>query len=322
MTYDQDPTRWTTSPEEAPELLRGAFTAARNEGPNPAQMRSLAFKIAAVSAGSAVAVGAAKATAAGNAAATAATWSVGKLAGVLAIAGSIVAGAAIWQQANQAKETPAKTAPTATLRAATPVGDAPQPELVAPPSEKIAAPSAAPAAAAPATTTPAVVPQTVPAEASAASAARRTLNSRSGESVRAAQPSVNERVAMASPQPVSARAPEGALRPSARASAQRTGDSSRDKPSSSAPRTISEVDLLRSAQQALRARPREAFQLTEQHRQLYPTGEFAQERDALAIQALLRAGETEMARDLAVSFIRAHPSSPHAHRFREAMGIR
>jgi TolA-binding protein len=83
----------------------------------------------------------------------------------------------------------------------------------------------------------------------------------------------------------------------------------------------SEVTLLRNAQVALQSRPREAFQLTQQHRRLYPAGEFAQERDALAIQALMRAGETDQARELAQAFIRAYPTSPHAHRFREAMGI-
>src|SRR4051812_45582422 len=117
MTYDQDPARWTSSPEEAPELLRGAFAAGRNEGPNPAQMRSLAFKIAAVSAGGAVAVGAAKATAAGNAAATAATWSFAKLAGVLAVAGGLAAGAVIWK-ANEAKDVSPGKQPTSAVSAA------------------------------------------------------------------------------------------------------------------------------------------------------------------------------------------------------------
>jgi outer membrane protein assembly factor BamD (BamD/ComL family) len=83
----------------------------------------------------------------------------------------------------------------------------------------------------------------------------------------------------------------------------------------------SEIELLRRAQVALQSRPREAFQLTQEHRRLYPAGEFAQERDALAIQALMRVGDTEKARDLATSFIRSYPSSPHAHRFREARGL-
>ena len=84
----------------------------------------------------------------------------------------------------------------------------------------------------------------------------------------------------------------------------------------------SEVELLRRARTSLAARPREAFALTQQHREHYPRGVFAQERDALAIEALLRAGDTETARNLAKSFVSAHPSSPHAHRFRETLGLR
>ena len=83
----------------------------------------------------------------------------------------------------------------------------------------------------------------------------------------------------------------------------------------------SEMELLRSARSALASRPKEAFALTEQHREHYPRGVFAQERDALAIEALLRSGNTETARSLAKSFVSAHPSSPHAHRFRETLGL-
>jgi hypothetical protein len=90
------------------------------------------------------------------------------------------------------------------------------------------------------------------------------------------------------------------------------------EPAASVP---SEVELLRQARAALAGRPREAFALTEQHRQHYAHGTFVQERDALAIEALLRAGELDMARDLARRFVRDYPSSPHAHRFREKMGL-
>jgi hypothetical protein len=84
----------------------------------------------------------------------------------------------------------------------------------------------------------------------------------------------------------------------------------------------SEVELLRRARAALNHQPRDAFRLTETHREHYPRGVFAQERDALAIEALLRAGDLEQARDLAARFVRAHPGSPHAHRFRETLGLR
>lgn len=83
----------------------------------------------------------------------------------------------------------------------------------------------------------------------------------------------------------------------------------------------SEVELLRRARAALTGRPREAFALTEQHRQHYVHGVFAQERDALAIEALMRAGDLDVARDLARRFIRDYPSSPHAHRLHETMRL-
>src|SRR5262249_5601124 len=84
----------------------------------------------------------------------------------------------------------------------------------------------------------------------------------------------------------------------------------------------SEIELLRRARGALHLPPREAFALTEEPRAKSPRGVFAQERDAVAIEALLRAGETSTARSLAERFVREHPSSAHAHRFRESMGLR
>lgn len=317
MTYDQDPARWTSSPEEAPELLRGAFTAARNEGPNPAQMRSLAFKIAAVSAGSAVAVGAAKATAAGNAAATAATWSIGKLVGVLALAGGLAAGAVVWKSSDT-KTQPSKPANTSAAAAAA------APSVVEPSALEpadLAAPAPAARTATKTETAPAAAAAIAPSANDVVASGTNSAAPAHALAAPAVRPATQASPVVAERSPVASSSSRRAA-----ASSQRNADTSRGKATITASagpaRTISEVELLRSAQQALRARPREAFQLTEQHRQLYPTGEFAQERDALAIQALLRAGETEMARDLAVSFIKAHPSSPHAHRFREAMGIR
>ena len=83
----------------------------------------------------------------------------------------------------------------------------------------------------------------------------------------------------------------------------------------------SEVELLRRARAALGSRPRAAYALTEEHREHYPSGVFAQERDALAIEALLRAGDDGTARELARHFVRDYPASPHAHRFRETLGL-
>ena len=49
---------------------------------------------------------------------------------------------------------------------------------------------------------------------------------------------------------------------------------------------------------------------------------FAQERDALAVEALLRNGDNDEARQRAERFVEQYPTSPHAHRFRESMGLR
>lgn len=332
MTYDQDPARWTSSPDDAPELLRGAFSAGRNEGPSQAQTRALALKIAALSAGGAVAIGTAKATATGNVAASAATWSIGKLAGVIALVGSVATGAVVWQRSSQPESnqsTPAaSTSPAAEEQ---PGIAAPQAPVVVgaasgtPREDVRSAKQAAPATGAP----------SVGESAKAGS----STESRDVEP-RAQQPSASRQAASQVAQPATQ---VNGSKPSARtgsasSSATHSGASSKRAAndsssarqqraaevvsSSGTPAKVSEVDLLQRARSALRSRPREAYRLTEQHRQLYPAGEYAQERDALAIQALLGAGETEMARDLAVSFIKAHPSSPHAHRFREAMGIR
>jgi hypothetical protein len=339
MTYNEDPTRWTSSPDDAPELLRGAFAAGRDEGPNRAQMRSLALKIAAASAGGAVAVGTVKAASAGQAVATAATWSVGKIATAVALAGALVTGGAlVWQASsdnqgdqvagngaavgNGAAPQLAEPAHADTAQLGTGAGT---PAAAANRGQTVAQPAGAPVVEA-------LVAPTVPGEerasareqnkvdgvarAGAASAdARRAPVGSSAKSASALGKTRNAAVEK------DRRAASGA---EARAPQETTGAKAAaklTKQSEKATAPQSEIELLHRAQVALQARPHEAFQLTQEHRRLYPAGEFAQERDALAIQALMRVGDTEKARDLAASFIRAYPSSPHAHRFREAMGL-
>jgi hypothetical protein len=329
MTYDQDPARWSTDPDEAPELLRGAFAAGRNEAPSRGQMRSLAVKLAAASAGGAVAVGTVKAASAGNTIATAATWSAAKVAGVIALAGSVVTGAVVWHSGSDA---PAHDRVRAPMHAAeAPALDTPSTDVsregaaAAPvPSRAVPVPSVESLSGsqgrAPARENPVIVPSQPNGPAVGAEGARLTRD----QSARISAAAPTSRATEAEPRRAEPR--RKAAKPAAHASTSSTrADSPRTAravTSSAEPAPASEVSLLRSAQVALQSRPREAFQLTQQHRRLYPAGEFAQERDALAIQALMRAGETEQARELAQAFIRAYPSSPHAHRFREAMGLR
>jgi hypothetical protein len=346
MTYDEDPTRWTSSPEEAPELLRGAFSAAQNEGPNRAQMRSLALKIAAASAGGAVAIGTVKAASAGHAMATAATWSAGKIGALVAIAGTLVTGGAvIWQSASQpnvdaaARERAAHERAGAETQSAAPVvavearGSAREQDNEGRvQGAATSAPALEQAAPAQRTPTPSIeklghtqptvqlLERAQPASQAQLPAKREstTGNSATVLSVRGKSAASTHEKSVGKGKVANGEQPAVEARGSARE--QSNENAARASLKANAPQ--SEIELLHRAQVALQGRPREAYQLTQEHRRLYPNGEFTQERDALAIQALMRAGDSDKARDLAQSFIRTYPSSPHAHRFREAMGLR
>jgi hypothetical protein len=303
MNYDEDPPRWTAAPDEAPELLRGAFMAGRNEGPSKAQMQKLALKIAVLSAGGAVALGTAKAAAGSEVAASAASWSLAKLTGVLIVAGGIATGAVIWNRPPQ----PAPSATAARTRAAPAAPE--EQALPAQPEGAVQATPAATAAGQPVVTSLSVAAQAEPTAADEPAA----RNDVAAPVAAATASSAHTRRAIAAR---TTHAPKTAQPERDQAQAE-----SPERESAGAGAAPTEIELLRRAQLALRARPREAYQLTEEHRQRFPDGAFALERDALAIQALIRAGDPAMARDLAESFLKAHPDSPHAHRFREAMGI-
>lgn len=329
MTYDEDPTRWTSSPDDAPELLRGAFRAARNEGPSRNQMRSLALKLAAASAGGAVAVGTVKAASAGQTLTTAASWSAGKIAAVVAIAGTLVTGGAVVWQAGTEPQPTVRTRVAVAPTAPSTLDE----QLTGSPGEQARAelqpgtPRVEPAEGTPVVEKLSAAerssPQAREAHPEQANGVRRTP---SGGVVSKSVSAITKSGRAAGEKPARAQEPQRvAVEQRARAQEQsraaRTPEAHKqtsEKPSAHA----SELELLRRAQVALTGRPREAFQLTQEHRKLYPAGEFAQERDALAIQALMRTGDEDKARDLAAAFIRSYPSSPHAHRFREAMGLR
>ena len=87
--------------------------------------------------------------------------------------------------------------------------------------------------------------------------------------------------------------------------------------SSSARRLGEETTLIRDARQALRAGdPARALQLLEQSRRMFPTGVLEQERERLAIEALVKAGRTPEASARASAFLRKYPDSPHAAEIR------
>jgi TolA-binding protein len=302
-------------------------------------MRTLALKLAAVGGGAALAAGAstahASATAGGGAlaaagASTAATLT--KLAVSLAIVGAAATGAVLWQRGSDAR--PSVQTATQQQVSAQRVDQATLPNLGAPPSEGRAV--STPVTSAMLNQAPVVSAAAAPTEPSAAL-----------PSAREASPAVEPGLAVAAVQDVpgvdsqddsvagTSRAVRNPRRHERRAvsapvrneiapvspNAAKSGDQVAVERVTGQANQQSEIELLRSARSALASRPREAYQLTEQHRSLYPQGVFTQERDALAVEALLRTGDLKLARELAEVFVKRYPSSPHSHRFRESMQL-
>lgn len=89
------------------------------------------------------------------------------------------------------------------------------------------------------------------------------------------------------------------------------------KPTSPTPRApagSNEVDLLRRAQAVLATQPARALALTSEHQRRFRGGALAEEREALAIEALRRLGRTQEAQRRAAQFQRRYPQSVHASR--------
>ncbi len=76
----------------------------------------------------------------------------------------------------------------------------------------------------------------------------------------------------------------------------------------------SESALLQRAQRALGSSPSAALTLAGEHAARYPAGMLAQEREVIAISALVGMGRTGEARSRAAAFLAAHPRSAHRPR--------
>lgn len=80
-----------------------------------------------------------------------------------------------------------------------------------------------------------------------------------------------------------------------------------------------ETSLLRSARHALATAPNRTLSLTDEHLRRYPHGMLDQEREALAIEALVNLGRISEARARAQTFERAYPDSPHRARIQHVL---
>lgn len=77
-----------------------------------------------------------------------------------------------------------------------------------------------------------------------------------------------------------------------------------------------ELALLARARRTLRSAPRETLRMTELHRRRFTAPAFAQERELLAIEALVRGGEHAQAAERARRFEERYPRSLHRERLR------
>lgn len=80
-----------------------------------------------------------------------------------------------------------------------------------------------------------------------------------------------------------------------------------------------ELSLLRRAQESLHSNPRSALAMTVRHEQEYPSGLLAQEREVIAIDALVRLGRFGEARARADLFQSRYPGSAHARRLEQLL---
>jgi hypothetical protein len=86
------------------------------------------------------------------------------------------------------------------------------------------------------------------------------------------------------------------------------------EPAAQKPRGPSEAQLLKQAQSALKDDPARALALTRVHKQRFPSGALAQEREVIAIEAMRRLGRSSDAARRVQEFRRENPDSAHLPR--------
>ena len=92
--------------------------------------------------------------------------------------------------------------------------------------------------------------------------------------------------------------------------------------SATKPDPQAELSLLSRAQQALAAHPARALSLARTHARRYRRGTFAQEREMIAIEALIALDRPTQARVRGRRFMSAYPGSGHGPRLQELLGTR
>lgn len=110
--------------------------------------------------------------------------------------------------------------------------------------------------------------------------------------------------------------PVGSVEPSANSAPSRPSVAKR-----AAPNPADEVKLLERAQDALKSsRPDEALASCNEHAKRYPNGLLTQEREVIAVEALVKTGRTAEAKSRAEKFKARFPGSSHARRIDAIVG--
>ncbi|CAN5893590.1 hypothetical protein BH11MYX4_BH11MYX4_60880 [soil metagenome] len=115
--------------------------------------------------------------------------------------------------------------------------------------------------------------------------------------------------ASASTRELASAAPTASVVPTSATSATTTATTNRVVESPEA-----EVKLLERAQDALRTRPDEALALCADHVKRFPSGMLVQEREVIAVEALVKTGRKDEARARADRFKARFPGSSHTRR--------
>ncbi|MDF2693626.1 MAG: hypothetical protein K0S65_2009, partial [Labilithrix sp.] len=81
-----------------------------------------------------------------------------------------------------------------------------------------------------------------------------------------------------------------------------------------------EIELLQRAKAALVSDPERALSITSEQARAYPSGEFVQEREVIAVEALSRLGRKDEAVRRARALVKQFPRTPYAARLEIAVG--
>lgn len=273
-----------------PSPLASGLAALRDHGPDAAELASLASRLALQGIDVSVQQPPARVNPWKK-------WTLGGLGGTSAVV--------VWWALHGSQPTPSGTAPggeAGLLRSATTAVTA---EPVAPRRPSLAAvdrgapvPAAESASPNPASVSPSTTANGTATSPVAEPGPSNALHEgKSGSDLRETAGSSSDRaVAM----------PHGAAAASAAASAPQGA------PLSVGPAVpASELELLRDARLALRQSPARALQLTEEHARSYPRGKMTQERELIAVSALVALGRRAAALSRAANFERLYPTSPY-----------